>query len=286
MHANYVTSLKRAHTCGGCAARVSGICGGATDQELPRIGGAAAIVEFQRGKTFIREGDAATFLYIVILGSAKLYKALPDGRRQIIGFTQATTLLGLTGGKTYDVTAEAVEDIQMCRMPSAHLHLVASELSAMGLRMLSLAMADLGRAQDHALLLGRKTAAEKVASFLLLQAPELSSKSAGPLEVRLPMTRMDIADYLGTTPETISRSLWALDRLGAITITGAKGVIIRDLARLETIAHALFGKPVAARTDVTFRVASASVIRSKTWQRNRARNRWGAHLRSKLRSAP
>ncbi len=239
MHKRRPVNPTMAHSCQQCMARTGGICGSIMDDELPRLRVLSTIVEVRRGQTVIYEGDPAKYVFVIIHGSAKLYKALPDGRSQIIGFGKAHALLGLTCDATYDFTVVASEDIRMCRIGADEFHSMAGELHAMGLRLLSMAMADLDRTHNHALLLGRKTALEKVATFLLLHVETEQCQSTSPLEVHLPLSRMDIADYLGTTPETLSRSLWALDRGGVITVTGPQSYTIRNHSRLEAIAHAL-----------------------------------------------
>jgi len=238
---------------GRCPAQGDGV--GVSAVELPSLPAGAKIVNIQRGETFIFEGDPAVHIYIVIAGNAKLYKMLPDGRRQIIGFGQAATLLGLTSGMKYNFTAEAIDHIQLCRIPWEQVQSVLGEFTAMGLRLLDIAIADLGRAQDHALLLGRKTATEKVATFLLFQLARAQSPRAWPTQCRLAMSRVDIADYLGTAHETITRALARLRRTGVIAVRDSHNIIIYNHGRLEAISNGFSEEPCAGRRDFTYHPA-------------------------------
>src|SRR5258708_27574236 len=108
--------LESVRPCGLCAARAFGVCSAVAGPDLPRLAAIAKIVQVSRGQTFIHEGASAEHFYILILGSAKLYKLLPDGRRQIIGFGYASSFLGLAASEIYAFGAEAIEPIRMCRM--------------------------------------------------------------------------------------------------------------------------------------------------------------------------
>ena len=224
--------------CGPCKARACGVCGAVARSNLTRLAAVAAIVEVSRGQTFIHEGAPAEHFCILIQGSAKLYKLLADGRRQIIGFGYAGSFLGLAASEGYAFSAEALESIRMCRLSRQRLLPVLADSHAMEQRLLEVAVQDLVRAQEQMLLLGRKTATERMASFLLFEAAQ--AQSLGVVRrprIRLPMSRSDIADYLGLTVETISRTLAKLKKRGVIAIPNVHELVILDLSCLDALAR-------------------------------------------------
>jgi len=168
------------------------------------------------GRLAISEGDPATDLFNVVRGSVKLYKLLPDGRRQVTGFLFPGDFLGIAFNDTYAYSAEAIESVQLCRFPRGKLESLLIELPKLERRLLGEAANELAAAQDQMLLLGRKTAQERVASFIvsLSRKAEKRKKPASP--IALPMSRTDIADYLGLTTETVSRTLTQLRQAGLI----------------------------------------------------------------------
>ena len=233
--------------CGQCMARPHGVCKAVTTADLPRLAEIAAIVQVARGQTFIHQDASAEHLYIVILGSAKLYKRLRDGRRQIVGFGYANALLGLAASDVYGFSAEAIEPIRMCRIPRQGLQPLMQQCPEMEQQLLSIATDDLMVAQEQMLLLGRKTAVERVASFLALQMRGRRPADARWLRIHLPMSRNDIADYLGMTIETVSRSLAKLRDQGVIAVPNTREVAVLDHARLLAFAQgALIQTPTAA----------------------------------------
>jgi CRP/FNR family transcriptional regulator len=223
--------------CGSCEVRANGVCNGVSRPDLPRLAALATIVEVSRGQTFILEDAPAEHFCILILGSAKLYKLLPDGRRQIIGFAYSGSFLGLAVSEGYAFSAEAIEPIRMCRMSRARLQTVLSDFRTLERRLLDVAVHDLVRAQEQMLLLGRKTVSERVASFLVFQTTRPQPRDVRWPRIHLPMSRIDIADYLGVTVETISRALAKLRECGVIAIPNVHELVIIDLPRLEALAH-------------------------------------------------
>ena len=223
--------------CGRCGARSSGVCGGAAPSDLARLAALATIANVSRGQTFIHEGAPAEHFCMLIQGSAKLYKVLPDGRRQIVGFAYAGSFLGVSAPEYYAFSAEAIEPIRLCRLSRHGLLRLLGDSDAMKQRLLDVAINKLVLAQEHMVLLGRKTTIERVASFLLFQAKRPQPRGVLPPRVRLPMSRGDIADYLGVTIETVSRSLTKLANSGVIAIPNIHEVAILDLSRLESLAQ-------------------------------------------------
>jgi len=223
--------------CGRCAARACGVCGGVAAPDLPRLAALATIANVPRGQTFIHEGAPAEHFCVLIQGSAKLYKLLPDGRRQIVGFVYAGSFLGVSAPETYAFSAEALESTRVCRLSRRGLLRLLSDSHAMEQRLLDVAVNKLRLAQEHMVLLGRKTTIERVASFLLFQAKRPQPRGVLPPRIHLPMSRIDIADYLGVTVETVCRSLAKLAKSGVIAIPNVHEVVILDLAYLESTAR-------------------------------------------------
>lgn len=162
------------------------------------------------GIGFMAEEEPASHVFNVTSGTVRLFKLLPDGRRQIIGFARAGYFLGLVSAGNYTVSAEAVDAVTLCRCPRARLQALATSFPLLEHLLLETTVIELAAAQEGMLLLGRKTARERVASFLLGWAAG-GRPFAPPLRyLHLPMPRGDIADYLGLTVETVSRTLTKL----------------------------------------------------------------------------
>ena len=186
-----------------------------------------------RGEELFAEGDAAEFFYKVIVGSIRSAKLLSDGRRQIDAFHLAGDIFGLEAGPEHRFTAEALEDTTVLAFRRSRLAELTSGDAAFAEEVMTAMMSSLERAQEHMLTLGRKTALEKIASFLLDMADRLVG---GGGHVDLPMQRADIADHLGLTIETVSRTLTQLARDGLIGLTaGSRSVDLRNLAALRLL---------------------------------------------------
>jgi CRP/FNR family transcriptional regulator, anaerobic regulatory protein len=196
-----------------------------------------AISSLQRkapGELLFAEGDETNSVYEIVRGMLRLVKLLPDSRRQVTGFLSAGRLLGLAPEGTHVYTAEAVTEVTLCRYGRAAFARLIDETPGFAKRLLTAASHELRAAQDQMLLLGRKTATEKVASFLLLIAEQQNGGDV--LEVDLPMTRSDIADYLGLTIETVSRTLTKLKQDGLIALPVPNRLKIRDRDQLQELA--------------------------------------------------
>jgi CRP/FNR family transcriptional regulator len=186
------------------------------------------------GETLFTEGDDADSVYEVVHGMLRLYKLLPDGRRLITGFLSAGHLLGLAPEGVCVYTAEAITEVTLCRYKRAAFERLIDEVPGFAKRLLAVTSHELRAAQDRMLLLGRKSATEKVASFLLLMADRHGN--VGMNEVDVPMTRSDIADYLGLTIETVSRTLTKLRQDGFIALATSARIALLDRDRLEELA--------------------------------------------------
>lgn len=226
--------------CAACEIREFTFCSVLRDEELQHLQAIVRQTRMIGRQLLFQESDAADNLYNILSGVLKLYKLMPDGRRQITGFVYQGDFLGIASVGTYSFTAEAVGEVSLCRFPRKKLYELFDRFPALQSRLLSIVTDELTAAQDQMLLLGRKTAVEKLSSFLLSLSRRMTPRSvddpdpADPFQV--PMTRNDIADYLGLTVETVSRSFSRLKKAGHIVITDAHHIIIvqpdalRDLA--------------------------------------------------------
>jgi CRP/FNR family transcriptional regulator, anaerobic regulatory protein len=219
--------------CSECSARPLSMCAGVPDSELRVLEQAITNLHIKPRGTILDEGEPALHMFNVTAGTVKVYKLLPDGRRQIIGFLMAGDFLGFAVRDSYAYSAEAVTPVRLCRFPRKKLDELFSRYPMMEKRLLRLAANELAVAQDLMLLLGRKTAKERLATFLLLLSDRAKRLGAAANPVALPMSRTDIADYLGLTTETVSRAFTQLRN--------------SKLIRLDTTNQALLLDPVTLR---------------------------------------
>ena len=171
-----------------------------------------------KGEELFAEGDEAEFFYQVVSGAIRTYKLLSDGRRQIDAFHLRGDIFGLEAGSEHRFSAEAIGDATVIAYRRGRLGALIQDDAAFRDRIMTATLRSLERAQDHMLLLGRKTAQEKMATFLLDMAERLSKDDE---HFELPMLRSDIADHLGLTIETVSRTLTQFARSGLIRLLPA-----------------------------------------------------------------
>ena len=190
---------------------------------------------FARGETIFNEGDEAKYAYKVVSGAVRLCKHLPDGRRQIADFLLAGDFFGFLQFGFYSFTAEAVGDVVLMCYPQRQLEQISSSTPSLRKRLLVLLSQRLLGMQDHLVMLGRQTARERLALFLVQLAQRTAVEDGEALD--LPMTRQDIADYLGLTMETVSRVLNEFKRTRLIGIPNLHQVVLNDLEALHTIAE-------------------------------------------------
>jgi CRP/FNR family transcriptional regulator len=194
------------------------------------------------------EGDAAEHVYDLVEGVLRLSKLLPDGRRQILGFCQAGALVGFVPGAEHAHTAEAVTAVKLRRYPRAKLDRLIEDDPSVGRRLLARLAQELRAAEELMLLLGRKSAAERLASFLLALAATAGGRRGDGLVVELPMSRGDIGDYLGLTLETVSRVISQLKARGLIALPNPHRAVLLQPAALRQLAagEALLDRAAAA----------------------------------------
>jgi len=192
-------------------------------------GVAGSSLRFEADREIYGEGEEAGSYYKVVSGVARTCRFLADGRRQIDGFHVAGDVFGIEPGATRCLTAEAVSDCKIIAYRRAPLDDAGAAFASPHL--VTHLLRNLERAQDHAVLLGRRSAVEKVAAFLL----DWARKSATAGTIMLVMTRLDIGDYLGLTIETVSRTLSLFERDGIIALPSVRQLRIMDLDALMAL---------------------------------------------------
>jgi CRP/FNR family nitrogen fixation transcriptional regulator len=195
---------------------------------LPSIG---PVLHFAQDQEIYGEGDEAHALFKVVSGVVRTCKFLSDGRRLIDAFHVAGDVFGVEAGADYGFSSEAVCDCTVISYRRRGLEASALQDSGLSRELFSYAMRSLARAQVHALLLGRRSAIEKVAAFLV----DWATHSADTGTVTLEMTRQDIADYLGLTIETVSRTLSQFEREGLIAFTTARRIRLANQTALRDL---------------------------------------------------
>ncbi|MCQ8278824.1 helix-turn-helix domain-containing protein [Acetobacteraceae bacterium KSS8] len=222
--------------CMTCGARSASVCNAVEERDLRLLEGAAEKIRIAPGAPFMVEGAPADCFFNITSGTARLVKLLPDGRRQVTGFADAGRFLGLAATERFGFGAEAIDAVTACRFSRKRLRGLIDDVPLLERRLLASASSELAAAQEQLLLLGRKTALERVASFLLERQAALPVCRGGDETVSLPMGRGDIADYLGLTIETISRTLGMLKTRGCIAVDKASEIRIRLPARMRALA--------------------------------------------------
>jgi CRP-like cAMP-binding protein len=189
-----------------------------------------APMPFARNVEIYGENEPAEYLYKVISGTVRTYKVLNDGRRQIGAFYLPGDIFGLEIGEHHTFSAEAIVDCKVLVIKRSTLVALAARDNEVARQLWTMTAGELQRAQDHIMLL-IKTAQERVAGFLL----EMAKRSSAVTEVDLPMSRQDIADYLGLTIETVSRTLTQLENSAAISVPTSRRIVLRNRAALSRL---------------------------------------------------
>lgn len=228
--------LNVGHDCGACPIRHRAVCARCEADELQALEQIKYYRSYQAGQTVIWSGDRMDFVASVVTGIATLTQTMEDGRRQMVGLLLPCDFVGRPGRQVaaYDVTATT--DLVMCCFRKKPFEEMMSKTPHVAQRLLEMTLDELDAAREWMLLLGRKTAREKIASLLAIIArrdAHLKLKSAkGNIIFDLPLTREEMADYLGLTLETVSRQVSALKRDGVIVLEGKRHIVVPDFDRL------------------------------------------------------
>ena len=185
------------------------------------------LVSFPRNAEIYGENEPADYVYKIVSGTVRTYKVLVDGRRQIGAFHLPGDLFGFETGDAHAFSAEAIADCRIIVIRRSTVEALAARDNEVTRQMWTLTARELRRTQEHLLLL-IKSAQERVVGFLL----EMADRSSSAGVVELPMSRQDIADYLGLTIETISRTLTSLEKAAVIEVPTSRRILLRDRAAL------------------------------------------------------
>ena len=224
-------------SCAECPIRHKAVCARCEPHELADLERMKSYRSYRPGEAIVWAGDDMEFVASVVTGVATLSQTMEDGRTQMVGLLLPSDFIGRPGREKakYDVTA--VSDVTLCYFRKRPFEGLIASTPAVSQRLLEMALDELDAAREWMLLLGRKTAREKIASLIAIiarrseavKSPEARDTA---LEVDLPLTRETMADYLGLTLETVSRQISGLKRDGVIQLNGKRHVIIPDLDAL------------------------------------------------------
>ena len=223
--------------CSQCSIRWLTVCAALDRKDLRELGQLSRHMHFSARETIFAQEEMTTSFYNLQHGVMRLYKLLSDGRRQIVGFALPGDFLGLAASSRHHVSADAIGPVELCQFSRAAFARFSQDKPDLLRRINELAVRELGQAQDHIVLLGRRSAEEKVATFLFRWHDRMAQATEPLRTVPLPMSRQDIADYLGLTIETVSRTLTRFERDGMIEIMPG-GVGLLDTARFKALASA------------------------------------------------
>ncbi len=222
--------------CADCPIRHRAVCARCDSDELERLDAIKYYRRFEAGQTIVWAGDQMDFVASVVEGVASLTQTMEDGRRQMVGLLLPSDFLGRPNRESvaYDVTATT--DVMLCCFRRLPFQSLIEETPHISQRLLEMTLDELDAAREWMLLLGRKTAREKIASFLSIIARRDASlknrPNANELVFDLPLTREAMADYLGLTLETVSRQMSALKRDGVIELQGKRHITVPDVSAL------------------------------------------------------
>jgi len=236
-HLNISACRHGKDVCTDCSIRLISICAVLEAGELEAFEGLSQRVNFAPRSSILTQDEPAISVYNLTKGVARLYKLLHDGRRQIVGFALPGDFLGLAMAKQNGFSADAVDTVEACRFSREEFAEFVGGHPRLLQRLHEFTSHELSIAQDQMVLLGRRTAEEKVASFLVNWRDRWARLTGKSVTIPLPMSRQDIADYLGLTIETVSRTFSRLAKDKTILIV-PDGIRVLDAPRMEKAAVA------------------------------------------------
>lgn len=230
-------NLPADHPCAGCEIRMRTFCSVLDARELEQFRCQGSTSRLEPGRPLFHQGDPADVIFNLTKGSLRLYKLLADGRRQVTGFLFPGAFLGLAVNDEHAFSAEAIEPVEVCRYTRGRFDAFVDEHPRMERELYRIAAHELALAREQMVLLGRKTAVERLATFLLGLLKRMREHEPGADLISLPMNRLDIADYLGLTKETVSRVFTSFKTTGLIRLLTDDQVLVLDQPRLEKVAN-------------------------------------------------
>jgi CRP/FNR family transcriptional regulator len=224
-----------ARSCSQCSVRLVSVCAVLSPAELQEMEAMSRGARFAAREILVSQGAQADSVFTVTEGVVRLYRLLSDGRRQVLGFALPGDFLGLSLLDIYNFSADAVTDTSVCRFPRKAFIAYAEPRPHLMQRLHEFASHELSLAQDQMVLLGRRTAEERVGAFLISLRDRLARLGHASATLPLAMSRQDIADYVGLTIETVSRTFTKLAKARSILIVPG-GVRLLSERELERIA--------------------------------------------------
>jgi len=230
-------SLLALPECANCPIRHRAVCARCEDDELKRLEEIKYYRSWQAGQTVVFVGDEMDFAATIVKGCATLTKYLEDGRTQMVGLMMPSDFIGRPGKPQAQFEVVAATDLMLCMYRRTPFEKLMQEIPHLSQRMLEMSLDELDAAREWMVLLGRKTAREKVASLLtsLFRRARLDAETE--IRADLPLTREAMASYLGLTIETVSRQITGLRKDGLITLNGSRGIATPDFAALCRVAE-------------------------------------------------
>lgn len=234
---NYASRITEANLrCGECPIRHRAVCAYCEPAELVMLDAIKTYKTYKAGETIAWAGEKAQVIGSVVTGVATLSRTLPDGRRQMVGLLLPSDFIGRPGRESTPYDVVAVNEVTLCQFTKKQFENLVATTPRLERRLLDMTMDELDAAREWMLLLGRKTAREKIASLLAIMARRdavLNKQTiADGLRFVLPLTREAMADYLGLTIETVSRQISALKKSGIIILEDARHIVVPDYALL------------------------------------------------------
>ncbi len=228
---------KRSPKCEFCSARRSSVCSFLDDSGLVRLQASSTTQLISKRQFLCYQGEESRSIFIVVDGLVRLYRILPDGRRQVTGFLGPGDLLGsLKRSRASHCTAQAVNDVIVCTFDRQTFLKIVHDYPDLALNLLITATDEIEAQHEHAVLLGCRDAREKLATLLLTLSRRWHSAAELPSDLRLDMSRRDIADYLGLSVETVSRTFTAFKAEGLIELPSNAVVRLRNVPVLYHVA--------------------------------------------------
>ncbi len=221
--------------CSECPIRHRAVCSRCDDDEIVHLNDLKTYRTYKAGDPIMWRGDELEFVASVVVGVASLSKTLEDGRTQMVGLLLPSDFIGRPGREEIEFDVTATTDVTLCCFRRKPFEKMVEKTPHLSQRLMELALDELDAARDWMLLLGRKTAREKIATFLemLMIRSRTDNIEGNRPDLALPLTREQIANYLGLTLETVSRQLNALKKDGVLEFTDRRNFTVRDIAKLQ-----------------------------------------------------
>ena len=227
-----------AHDCSGCLVRHLAVCTALPAGQAEALDAMAGDVRLQAGQMLAREGEKRRFVFTVTSGALRRIRVLADGRRLVAGFLMPGDFIGFSGASHYRHSIEAITDSVLCSIAQADMRELCERNVGLEHELLERACIELDATRNNLMALARMTPLERLAGFLVDMAARHRRQGLPGNILVLPMTRADIADYLGLTVETVSRSFTRLRQEGLIAASDPQHIELLDAERLRALAEA------------------------------------------------